>query len=385
MLDLKRTFQLKRTPRLKKALWPGKTSWLRKAAWFIFILPVLFIPVKSFAADYTDGRIRLALDEKTGRFVLYYLTDKDSRRFEPLFSEQDNRTSSLSIRINERIYKLGEAPSFTTRIGGTRTNPAFIFESAGMTVTEEFTFLSVNGQPETSGVRLNIRIENKGSRASNVGIRLIIDTSLGENANTNVDHFTTNERSIGSEALFDSKWPDKWWFSRNSSYGLMGSINTGYSTAADYVHFANWKRLSDSSWELLYNRRNFTNPPYSINDSAVSYVFNPRRLPAGESRDYTVLLAAADEGGFGQVAFKSGVAPALAASSPGGPEQEQVPPRTGAPSRPASEEETMRSDLVMLRDMLARLDDYMAGRNSLSDEEIINIELILNRIKDRYR
>ncbi|MDR1410938.1 MAG: hypothetical protein LBI91_01890 [Spirochaetaceae bacterium] len=369
----------KKTPR------PGKNPWLKKTAQFIFILQALCIPVKSFAADYTDGRIRLALNENTGRFALYYLTDRDTRRFDPLFSEQDTRTSSLSVRINDRIYKMGETPSFAVRIGGTQAKPALIFESAGMIVTEEFTFLSVNGQPETTGVRLNIRIENKGSRAGNVGARLIIDTNLGESANTGANHFTTDERGIGSEALFDAKWPDKWWVSRNSSYGLMGSINTGYSSAADYVHFANWKRLSDSSWELMYNRRNFTNPPYSINDSAVSYVFNPQRLPAGESRSYTVLLAAADESGFGRVTFKPEAAPARAASLSGDSEQKQVPPGTGSASRPASEEETMRTDLVVLRDLLARLDDYMAGRNSLSDEEIINIELIINRIKDRYR
>ncbi|MDR0453132.1 MAG: hypothetical protein LBH15_08820 [Treponema sp.] len=360
-----------------------RTPWLRKAARLVFILTVLFAPVKSFAADYTDGRIKLTLDEDTGRFTLYYLTDTASRRFEPLFSEQDNRTSSLSIRINERVYKLGETTFFTTRIGGTQTNPAFIFESAGMVVTEEFAFISVNGQPETTGVRLNVRLENRGGRASNVGARLIIDTSLGENASA--DHFSTDERGIGSEALFDAKWPDKWWVSRNSSYGLMGSINTDYSTAADYVHFANWKRLSDSSWELVYNRRNFTNPPYSINDSAVSYVFNPRRLSAGESINYTILLAAADENGFGQVALMPDAASGRVAAPSEGPAQRQVSPRAGALSRPASEEETMRSDLVVLRDMLARMDDYLAGRNSLSDEEIINIELVINRIRDRYR
>jgi hypothetical protein len=364
---------------------PGMDTRLGRAVRLIFILPALFIPAKSFAAEYTDGRIKLALDEKTGCFSLYYLTDRASEHFEPLFSGQDNRTSSLSVRINERIYRLGEASSFTTRIGGTRANPALIFESEGMIVTEEFTFLSVSGQPETSGVRLNIRIENKGSRASNVGVRLIIDTNLGESANTNADHFTTDERGIGSEALFDAKWPDKWWFSRSSSYGLMGSINTAYSTAADYVHFANWKRLNDSSWELMYSRRNFTNPPYSINDSAVSYVFNPRRLSTGEARNYTILLAAADENGFAQVAFKQDAASARTAAASGNPVQTQVPPKAGHSPRPASEEETMRSDLVILRDMLAMLDDYLAGRNSLSDEEIINIELIINRIKDRYR
>jgi hypothetical protein len=363
--------------------------------WFIVVLLGVFIPARSFAADYADyidGRIKLTLNESTGRFVLYYLTDKAINRFEALFSEQDPRTSSLSVIINERVYKLGDAPSFTTRIGGTQANPALVFESPGMIVTEEFTFISVNGQSETTGVRINIRLENRGGRASNVGARFIIDTKLGESANTNVDHFTTSDRGIRSETLLDQKWPDKWWISRGGSYGLMGSVSTGYSTPADFVHFANWKRLNDATWELQYNHRNFTNPPYSINDSAVSYVFNPQRLPAGESRTYSVLLAAADENGFAQVSFKSGAAdtrpagiPARPAQNPASSEAVPSPWGSGSSSRQPSEKEIMRNDLAILEDLLARLDDYQEGRVTLSEEELANIELILNRIKDRYQ
>jgi hypothetical protein len=409
---------------------PGKP--LAKTFWFIVILLGVCISTKSFAADYINGRIKLTLHESTGRFSLYYLTDRTVNRFEPLFSDQDPRTSSLSIMINERIYKLGGAPSFKTRIGGTQTSPALIFESPGMIVTEEFVFISVNGQPETTGVQVNIRIESRGIRASNVGVRFIIDTNLGESANISVDHYITSDRGIRSETLIDQSWPDEWWISRNSSYGLMGSINSVHSTATDFVHFANWKRLNDAPWGLQYNRRNFTNPPYSINDSAVSYVFNPQRLPVGEARTYSILLAAADENGFAQVAVNSGspasarssqtpASPAAAsppgrtvpssarpsqtpaspaaASPPGGavpsparPSQTPASPAAASPSGGAvpssarpSEDETMRNDLAILKDLLARLDDYRAGRIALSEEELTNIELIVNRIQDRYR
>jgi hypothetical protein len=359
---------------------------LAKTFRVIVVLLGVFISTKSFAADYIDGKIKLTLNESTGRFSLYYLTDAAVRRFEPLFSDQDPRTSSLSIMINERVYKLGESPSFVTRIGGVPANPALVFESPGMTVTEEFTFISVNGQSETTGVRLSIRIENKGNRASNVGARLLIDTKLGESANTSVDHYTTSERGIRSETLLDQKWPDKWWISRSNYYGLMGSINTAYSTAADFVHFANWKRLNDAAWELRYNRRNFTNPPYSINDSAVSYVFNPRRLPAGESRTHSILLAAADGDGFAHVAFKSGSPVSTRPSqNPASPTPVSPPDRVLPSSPRPSEEETMRNDVAILKDMLARLEDYHAGRVTLNEEELANIELILNRIKDRYQ
>jgi hypothetical protein len=348
-----------------------------RAGGLIAVLLAVFCPAVSFAADYIDGRIKLTLNESTGRFTLYYLTDEVLNRFEPLFSEQDNRTSSLAVMINEHIYKLGESPFFSIHVGGVGTNPALFFESPWMIVTEEFTFISVNGQSETSGVRLTIRLENKGNTAIDAGARLLIDTKLGENATANANHFITNERSIHAETLLDKKSPDKWWFSRNVSYGLMGSVSTAYSTTADNVHFANWKLLNDAMWELPANRRNFNNPPYSINDSAVSYVFNPQNLPAGEMIEYSILLAAADETGFAQVTFKQDRMPRLS-DSPG-----TAPLRAGDLRR-SPEDETMRNDLAILSDLLTRLEEYREGRYMMSKEELANIELIINRIKDRY-
>jgi hypothetical protein len=346
----------------------------------IAVLLAFFCPAVSFAVDYINGRMKLTVSESTGRFTLYYLTDKVLNRFEPLFSEQDNRTSSLAVMINGHIYKLGESPFFSVHVGGSGTNPALFFESPWMIVTEEFSFFSVNGQSETSGVRLTIRLENKGNTTIAAGARLLIDTKLGENgaANANTNHFITNERSIRTETLLDKKSPDKWWFSRNVSYGLMGSINTAYSTTADHVHFANWKLLNDALWELPANRRNFNNPPYSINDSAVSYVFNPRNLPAGEMMEYSILLAAADETGFAQVTFKQDRTDTRPSDFSG-----TASLRDGTFHR-SSENETMRNDLVILSDLLTRLNEYRAGRYMLTEEELANIELIIDRIKDRY-
>jgi hypothetical protein len=131
---------------------------------------------------------------------------------------------------------------------------------------------------------------------------------------------------------------------------------------------------------LQANRRNFNNPPYSINDSAVSYVFSPQILPAGEIREYSMLLAAADENGFAQVTFKQARPDAR---QPDSDSSEIVPERTRY-FRQASEKETMRNDLVILRDLLGRLEEYRAGRSMLTEEELANIELIVDRIKDRY-
>ncbi|MDR3337872.1 MAG: hypothetical protein LBT16_11795 [Treponema sp.] len=351
----------------------------------IVIIFLLFLGIcNSYAADYFNGRIKLSLNENTGRFSLYYLVDTVMNRYEPLFADQDLRTSSLTVMINDRTYKLGETTAFTVKAGGKRNNPSFIFESSLLTVTQEFSFISTGDDPQSNGVCMNIKLESRGGRINTVGIKFLIDTKLGEIANINSDHFATDKRGIRSETLLDYHEEDKWWISRNAQYGLMGSIITDYSTRPDSVHFANWKRLNDMPWELQFSRRNFNNPPYSINDSAVSYIFNPVRLSPGETKNFTILLAAEDRTGFARVASDSTRQNSQNAGSNPSP---QSPERTASLSinyQPKENQETIRGDLEILNDLLARLNEYSSGAIAISDDEVLAMELVIDRIKNRY-
>ncbi|MDR2521374.1 MAG: hypothetical protein LBC72_02295, partial [Spirochaetaceae bacterium] len=60
------------------------------------------------AEEYTDGRIKLVLDDNLGKFLLYYMTDVEKQTYEPLFWDKDKRTSYLSAFIDGRVYVLGE-------------------------------------------------------------------------------------------------------------------------------------------------------------------------------------------------------------------------------------------------------------------------------------
>jgi hypothetical protein len=354
------------------------------------VLLLAFLGLNAYGADFFNGRVKLSLNENTGRFSLYYLSDPGLNRFEPLFSDQDPRSTSLTVMLNEKTYRLGETSFFTTRLGGSPSRPVFIFESPLMTITEEFTFCSTGASSEANGIQISVKLESRAGlaagKANTAGLKFLIDTKLGEGNMPSADHFVTDKRAIGSEMLLDYRSDDRWWISRSGSSGsgLMGSISSAYSTRADSVHFANWKRLNDAPWELQFNRRNFNNPPYSVNDSAVSYLFNPVTIAGGESRTIVILLAAEDISGFTQVRLNTPPEnPKTATANPLRQKPEYAEPYP-LNSRGANSEERIRSDIEILRNLLSRLDTYAAGRIAISDDDLNAIELVVNRIKTRY-
>ena len=336
----------------------------------LYFLLFMLCAVKLFSAEFQNGRIRLVINEDTGRFSLFYLVDLDSDNFEPLLFDQDPRTSFLSVQINDRAFRLGEASAFRVRLGGTTDEPEIIFDSPGIMVMQKFTFIAAGNTPWANGVSVAVYVTNKGDRPVEAGIRMVFDTFLGEDSGTGPS-FNTDLRPLTTETLLTSASPDSWWISRNSRYGLMGTLNSIYVLAPDSVHFANWKRFYDTHWNLPFSPRNFSNPPNSFNDAAVSYIFNAATVAPKSFRVVEVLLAAETTDGFAEVSF--GVAPVQLARNP--------PDGSGnMPTR----EESIRTDMVILRNLRAEIDWYAANGETVPEEKLAEMELIVARVRERY-
>ena len=316
----------------------------------LFFLAVFFAVHSVSAAEYIEGRIRLVINEGTGRFSLFYMADMGREEYLPLFLDQDPRTSFLSLMANNRSYRLGETSAFKTSLGGTPSNPALIFESPSLTVTEEFSFIKTSASSQANGVQITITISNSGERSVEAGIRLLIDTTLGEK---NPSHFSTDLRQINNETVIDSSSADNYWVSKSSRVSLIGSVEG--LNPQDYLHFANWKRLNDASWKIPpVPGRNFNFLPYSIDDSAVCYYYEPAVIPRGGSRTITLVLSSGDEPGFTQTSS-------------------------------VSEDSTasIRADLKTLRELAVRLDEYSIS-GTATDEELAAIGLLISRIRSKY-
>jgi hypothetical protein len=352
-----------------------------------------------FGAEYEDGFIRLVLNPVLGRFSLYYLTEPERQKYEALFMDQDPRTSVLSLSYDNRIYRLGESEEFKVSEGGSVDKPTLIFESSSLTVTEEFSFISTGGSEAANGIKVNFIIENKGRRRVRAGLRLLLDTKLGESTAT---PFRTSDRDIQEEMIFAAAGPDRYWISGAAEGpSLMGSISAVVDRVPDSVHIANWKRLNDVPWSLdLVQGRKFNNPPYSIRDSAVAYFYEPVQINREESVSFFLLLASADRGGFSSVKPSEGlpvslieerpVFPEIQIDEPGadqiaaGPELGPEPEARNIPPPPNTNPAIIRSDYYALQDIISRVEGYLQLGARMSDDELASIEQDLARIRSRY-
>jgi hypothetical protein len=337
-------------------------------------LPLLFlVPGGLEAADFTNGRIRLTLHDDTGRFSLYYMEDLSRETFAPLFVDQDPRTSFFSLILNDRSYRLGESSAFRFRRDEAGAVPSFIFESAFLRVVENFSFIKTAGSSLANGIQITVTLENLSPQEAYLGLRFLVDTSLGEGKHADPP-FLTDKRPLDSETQITAKDDDLWWISRNDTLSLMGSIRSGVEEGPDQVIFANWKRLNEVPWKInAVPGRNFNYLPYSIGDSAVCYYYEPRPLSRGDTRSYTILLSVEDEKGF--TAYTTGIEDDFSRWFL----RETVPLSSETPAQ-----DSRQADLFLLRELINRIDRYLAGEITITEEDLAAMETVIARLKARY-
>ncbi|WP_461247657.1 hypothetical protein [Treponema sp. R6D11] len=173
---------------------------------------------------------------------------------------------------------------------------AFIFESSFLKITQVFSPVKTSSSQAANGVKITMTIQNTGTERSFTGLRMLLDTNLGEGMRGTP--ILTNTQVVSSELLLDGNSNDTFWISRGKKVSLMGSIVNpvdGVGKGPDLVHIANWKKLRDTPWRLTYLKgRSFNNLPYSAGDSAVCYYFGPEMLDRNKTLTYTIFLTTED-------------------------------------------------------------------------------------------
>lgn len=246
----------------------------------LLILALLSAHSSVFALETQTGDFKLEIFESQGRFAVYALGGGSP---EALFVAQDPATSYLSLLLDNRIYRLGDSFEFRQSAEVDNSGGRIVWTSPRMSITASIDI------SHATYAAVDILLENTSETELDVGLRLLLDTYLGEDA----VHFVlptgevTNERDIEeSVAWVQSGSPDG-----NSLYLLFSSFR---ATPPDRIILANWKRLDDTSWTYTVNtNRNFSVIPYSINDSAVAAYYDPTAIASGEARSIRLILATA--------------------------------------------------------------------------------------------
>jgi len=258
------------------------------------IISSFFCLNNALASEITNGYLRLILNEASGRYSLYFLSNPNAVRYEPLFSVDDPTTSYASVLADGKVYRLG-GKFFKNKLDKINGVPALVFEGGNITVIQLFTPVKSQNSKYANGVMISYLIRNTGSTESLIGFRILIDTNLSEKIKNT---FLTGEQVVKNETLLEGYSGERFWISRGKNTALMGSIINPVDPnliTPDYIHFANWKRLNDAPWKLKYReKRSFNFPPFSVNDSAVCYYYDQTPLLPGNELNYSIVLSTED-------------------------------------------------------------------------------------------
>ncbi len=333
------------------------------------------------ALDVSDGRGRLALRETTGRFMLS--AQNASGAYVPLLATQDPRTSVLSVVYGNKIYRMGESSEFKQVVEKVSGGARFVWRSAFLQVTETFTLIPAGDSGVSSGVRIDVSLRNLSEQDITAGVRYLFDTYLGEPGN---NHFKTSALGqVNRELTLTPADKTAWWMSPlandKNQFGLQVMMAGPGITVPDRVVFANWKRLSDSSWAYDTSAaRNFSLLPYSVNDSAVAQYYEARPVPRSGELIFTLAMGVYSPAGY------SGLSSAAAAPAPTAPAtdfsasvlQSLAQGRTAADDAAAA-----RADLASVNAILGEIDARTGSSASMSDEELALIETALKDLQAR--
>ncbi|MCL2229647.1 MAG: hypothetical protein FWC01_00980 [Treponema sp.] len=358
---------------------------LRKLLTFSLLLGFALSAIEARAQDISNGNLRLILNGDTGSFFLYFLSDPETMRYEPLFNSRQNLASFSSVSVNGRVYRLGDR-NFRPRYERYDGNPSFVFESQDLIVRQVFTPVKTQGSSVINGVMITFNIQNEGSQSAMVGLRMLLDTELGEGRGR--VPFITSQRILNDEMLIDSSVSgERFWISRGQNVSLMGSIINPLNPsdkAPDYVHFANWNLLNRAKWQARFSARRSFN-----NNSAVCYIYEPAELESAHAFSYTIFLTTEDVSWYNNALVTDRqIAQRQETSVPAQTRQTTPPPREPATisitaiqeearmEAQISNESPERLTLVRLNELIDR---FLSGDLYLNEQDMIEIENFLNR------
>jgi hypothetical protein len=133
----------------------------------------------------------------------------------------------------------------------------------------------------------------------------------------------------------------------------------------DSIVFANWKRLNESSWSYDVNAsRSFSNPPYSINDSAIALYFDPEALQPGDERLINLVFGSYDQAGYL-------------------PDSQEINDRIADIILEESDARDPAKELALVRELITEIDLLMKAGQEVPQEKIRLLRQLLETLKAR--
>lgn len=259
---------------------------------FVLFLLLLGFSVSAFSlspVEIYSGSLKLIAYPDSGNFSLYQLSDKGKNRYEPLFEDRNtSATSWFSVSFNEKNFKLGKKIGKKIEFDQLETGVRFTFTlTDDFQVVQTITFDKYEKSTVSDLLKVTTVIENTSGKEALISLKYLLDTMLGENEGI---HFFTDVRNrISTETrLEQGKDPDSLIVSKKGSLSLMLFLNSKLITNPQYLYVSNWERLNTLTWLPDFVEGRSFNSLYSINDSALLFVWPEKKVLA--NRFYTTTL-----------------------------------------------------------------------------------------------
>jgi len=145
---------------------------------------------------------------------------------------------------------------------------------------------STTGLADTA--QIQYRVINEGQEDKKIGLRIMLDTMLGENDGA---PFRLGEDTIASDKLYYDKQLDNFWQSfdsiSNPQVTSQGTFIGPDVTTPDRAYFSDWGSMADGVWDFDFNpgQEFVRKGEYEI-DSAMAMYWVPEIIEAGDSKTY---------------------------------------------------------------------------------------------------
>lgn len=295
---------------------PGHTPW-RSMLW---VFACLWGAITAQAAAAAVGNVVLendyvsitvnARENNMGRFYIG-TTGGDPERTD------DNRqplmygvpdpgpwTSYTTIRVDGKDYVFGgkttDRAGRSGLFGKVVTPPTrrgnqeivTVFQEGPVEVTQSLSFVRSTTTGLLDTVRIAYTVKNTDTAAHDVGLRMLLDTMLGNNDGA---PFRVGEREVTADVRYTAANMPEFWQAFDSLQApkvtAQGTLKGEGVTTPDVVYFTNWGVLADGVWDFDFRPgRDFTRTGEFDLDSALALFWNPAGLAPGQSRTYVTHL-----------------------------------------------------------------------------------------------
>lgn len=290
---------------------------------FAIIIATVLYGLVFVGADFAGAQDTLTLEndfikivvrtgeEGAGRFAL------DTTGGNPMRLSDDNKpliygrpfpwTSYTTLRVDNESYVFGGATDLRAgrlgKFGEEITAPVI---RDGSIVSEwkmgdilvsqvlQIATSSTTGEPDT--VRIEYTVTNEGTSAHDVGLRVMLDTMLGDNDGA---PFRVRDQAVQTITSYDRDILPSFWQAFDSLVDpkviAQGTMMDRDATPPDKVYFTDWGTLADNVWECeLEYGESFIRKGESAPDSAIAMFWLPESLAPGETRTYVTYYGLGD-------------------------------------------------------------------------------------------